>query len=73
MKQYFAGLWRNSFLLTAASFFADTSTEMLYPILPVFLTRTLKASSSENRNPEIRNQKSDNERPTILVRACART
>jgi hypothetical protein len=38
MKQYFAGLSRNTFLLAAASFFADTSTEMLYPVLPVFLT-----------------------------------
>jgi MFS family permease len=46
MKQYFAGLSRNSFLLAAASLFADTSTEMLYPVLPVFLTRTLKASGS---------------------------
>jgi len=46
MKRYFAGLSRNSFLLAAASFFADTSTEMLYPVLPVFLTRTLKASGS---------------------------
>src|SRR6516162_4955361 len=46
MKQYFAGLSRNSFLLAAASFFADTSTEMLYPVLPVFLTKTLKASGS---------------------------
>ncbi len=46
MKQYFAGLSRNSFLLAAASFFADTSTEMLYPVLPVFLTQTLKASGS---------------------------
>ena len=46
MKQYFAGLSRNSFLLAFASFFADTSTEMLYPVLPVFLTRTLKASGS---------------------------
>src|ERR1700756_1393477 len=45
-KQYFAGLSRNSFLLAAASFFADTSTEMLYPVLPVFLTQTLKASGS---------------------------
>src|SRR5438067_7524979 len=46
MKQYFAGLSRNSFLLAAASFFADTSTEMLYPVFPVFLTRTLRASGS---------------------------
>src|SRR5213595_502932 len=46
MKQYFAGLSRNSFLMAFASFFADTSTEMLYPVLPVFLTRTLRASGS---------------------------
>jgi Major Facilitator Superfamily len=46
MKRYFAGLSRNSFLLAFASFFADTSTEMLYPVLPVFLTRTLNASGS---------------------------
>jgi hypothetical protein len=46
MKQYFAGLSKNSFLLAAASLFADTSTEMLYPVLPVFLTQTLKASGS---------------------------
>ena len=29
-----------------ASLFADISTEMLYPVLPVFLTQTLKASGS---------------------------
>ena len=45
-KRHFAGLSKNSFLLAAASFFADTSTEMLYPVLPVFLTQTLKASGS---------------------------
>jgi len=26
--------------------FADISTEMLYPVLPVFLTHTLKATGS---------------------------
>ena len=46
IKRHFAGLSRNSFLLAFASLFADTSTEMLYPILPVFLTQTLKASGS---------------------------
>jgi MFS family permease len=45
-KQYFAGLSRNTFLLAFASLFADISTEMLYPVLPVFLTQTLKASGS---------------------------
>jgi len=46
IKRHFAGLSRNAFLLAFASFFADTSTEMLYPVLPVFLTQTLKASGS---------------------------
>jgi MFS family permease len=44
--RYFAGLSRNSFLLAFASLFADISTEMLYPILPIFLTQTLKSSGS---------------------------
>jgi MFS family permease len=43
---YFAGLSRNTFLLAFASLFADISTEMLYPVLPIFLTQTLKASGS---------------------------
>jgi MFS family permease len=45
-KNYFAGLSRNTFLLALASLFADISTEMLYPVLPVFLTQTLQASGS---------------------------
>jgi sugar phosphate permease len=44
--RYFAGLSRNTFLLAFASLFADISTEMIYPILPIFLTQTLKASGS---------------------------
>ena len=44
--RYFAGLSRNTFLLACASLFADISTEMLYPVLPVFLTQTLHASGS---------------------------
>ena len=46
IHRYFAGLSRNTFLLAFASLFADISTEMLYPVLPVFLTQTLKASGS---------------------------
>ena len=46
IKRHFAGLSRNTFLLAFASLFADSSTEMLYPVLPVFLTQTLKASGS---------------------------
>ena len=42
----FCGLSRNTFLLAFASLFADISTEMLYPVLPIFLTQTLKASGS---------------------------
>jgi MFS family permease len=45
-RRYFGGLSRNTFLLAFASLFADISTEMLYPILPIFLTQTLKASGS---------------------------
>ena len=44
--RYFAGLSRNTFLLAVTSLFADISTEMLVPILPIFLTQTLKASGS---------------------------
>ena len=46
LKRYFIGLSRNTFLLAFASFFADISTEMLYPVLPVFLTQTLNATGS---------------------------
>ncbi len=46
IQSYFIGLSKNTFLLACASFFADISTEMLYPILPVFLTQTLNASGS---------------------------
>ena len=45
-KKYFSGLSKNTFLLALASLFADISTEMLYPVLPVFLTQYLKASGS---------------------------
>jgi MFS family permease len=45
-RRHFAGLSKNTLLLAFASLFADISTEMLYPILPVFLTQTLKATGS---------------------------
>jgi len=45
-KKYFSGLSRNTFLLALTSFFGDVSTEMLYPILPIFLTVNLRASGS---------------------------
>ncbi len=46
IKRYFAGLSRTTFLFTFASLFSDISTEMLYPVLPVFLTQTLHAGGS---------------------------
>jgi len=39
-------LGRNVLALTAVSFFTDVSSEMIYPLLPVFLTATLGASAS---------------------------
>lgn len=45
-KRYFRGLNKDVFLLACASLFSDISTEMLYPILPVYLTEYLKASGS---------------------------
>jgi MFS family permease len=44
--KYFSGLTKNSILLAFASLFSDISTEMLYPILPVYLTQYLKANGS---------------------------
>ncbi len=46
VQRYFAGLSRNTYLLAISSLFADISTEMLYPVLPVFLTQTLSATGS---------------------------
>jgi MFS family permease len=41
-----AGLTRDTLLLAISSLFSDIATEMLYPVLPVFLTQTLGASGS---------------------------
>ncbi len=46
VKRHFRGLSRSTFLLAFASFFSDISTEMLYPVLPVFLTGTLHATGA---------------------------
>lgn len=46
IRRYFAGLSANTFLLAIASVFADVSTEMLRPILPVFLTQVLNANGT---------------------------
>lgn len=46
MQKYFGGLSRTTYLFTFVSLCADISTEMLYPVLPVFLTQTLKTGGS---------------------------
>ena len=46
VRGYFSGLSKSTFQLALSSLFADISTEMLYPILPTFLTHTLKAGGS---------------------------
>lgn len=43
---YFSGLTKNTFFLALTSLFADIATEMLYPVLPIFLTQNLKAGGS---------------------------
>jgi MFS family permease len=40
------GLGRNVLALTLVSFFTDVSSEMIYPLLPIFLTGVLGASAS---------------------------
>jgi len=44
--KFFRGLSRNTYLLALTSLLADVSTEMLYPILPIFLTTYLGATGS---------------------------
>lgn len=46
IRRHFTGLSKDTFLLALASLFADISTEMLYPVLPIYLTQILKASGS---------------------------
>ena len=46
MTDFRRSLGRNVLALTAVSFFTDVSSEMIYPLLPVFLTATLGASAS---------------------------
>jgi MFS family permease len=45
-RRNFGGLSRTTFLLALSSMFADISTEMLYLVLPIFLTQTLHATGS---------------------------
>lgn len=43
---HLGGVSKDTVLLAFTSLFADISTEMLYPILPIFLTQTLHADGS---------------------------
>jgi MFS family permease len=45
-KSRFSGVTKNSLLLALASLFGDISTEMLYPIMPIYLTQYLNVSGS---------------------------
>ncbi len=45
-QRNFGGLSRTTFLFACSSLFSDISTEMLYPVLPIFLTQTLQATGS---------------------------
>ncbi len=42
----FSGLSKTTALVSAGSLFSDMATEMLTPVLPIFLTQTLHASGS---------------------------
>src|SRR5919204_2325533 len=46
MSERSTRLSRNVYALTAVSFFTDVSSEMIYPLLPAFLTVVLGASAS---------------------------
>jgi MFS family permease len=46
VTEFKRALGRNVLALTAVSFFTDVSSEMIYPLLPVFLTATLGVSAS---------------------------
>ena len=45
-RGWFAGLTRNTVFLALASLFCDISGEMLYPLLPVYLTQMLGAGGA---------------------------
>ena len=44
--KFLRGIKKNIVILGAASFFTDISSEMLYPIIPIFLTAVLGAPMS---------------------------
>jgi MFS family permease len=46
LRKYFLGISGSTILLAFSSLFSDISTEMLYPVLPIFITDVLKAPAS---------------------------
>ncbi|TRZ87207.1 MAG: MFS transporter, partial [Methanosarcinales archaeon] len=46
MSYIIKGIKKNVFILGLVSFFTDISSEMLYPIIPLFLTAVLHAPMS---------------------------
>lgn len=46
IHNFFKGIKKNVFVLGIASFFTDISSEMLYPVVPIFLTTVLGAPMS---------------------------
>ncbi len=46
MKKFFKGIGPNVVALGLVSFFTDVSAEMIYPLLPIFITQTLGASAA---------------------------
>jgi len=46
MKEQKTKIPKNVFILGLVSFFNDTASEMVYPIVPIFMTQVLKASTT---------------------------
>ena len=46
ITEAFTGIKKNVIVLSVVSFFTDISSEMLYPIVPIFLTSVLGAPMS---------------------------
>lgn len=46
LRKYVSGLTKNSVLLAFTSLFSDISTEMLYPVLPIYLSQYMGTSGS---------------------------
>lgn len=47
MKKFFSGISRNIVLLGFVSLFTDLSSQMVFPLVPLYLTGVLGASSTD--------------------------